>query len=228
MQTVGKLNVPGKIKHFLWKSCTNSLPIKENVLKRAIPIDPICHLCSRDNESVLHALWGCEKVQTVWATDFGWVDKNTAVSGSFSDLVQLIKEKPPHVSVVQHHSMVYLAPQKQISPPRAFFAAGENCSFRMRLSQSFKIQGTQGNHSRGSRHPSQKHWCPPPQDCFKTNYDRVMFDESDEVGLGVVIRNSEGQVMAAFSKKIRKPHSVVTLEFLAARRAVVFVSEIGF
>ena len=49
---------------------------------------------SRENESVLHALWGCVKVQSVWATDFGWVDKNKANSGSFFDLVQLIQEKP--------------------------------------------------------------------------------------------------------------------------------------
>ena len=94
-----KLNVPGKIKHFLWKSCTNSLPSKENLMKRAIPIDSICHLCSRDNESVLHALWGSEKVQKVWATNFGWVDRNKASSGSFSNLVQLIQEKPHIVSL---------------------------------------------------------------------------------------------------------------------------------
>ena len=70
-KNIWKLNVPGKIKHFLWRSCTNSLPSKENLKKRAIPIDPICHLYSRENEFVLHALWGCAKVQSVWATDFG-------------------------------------------------------------------------------------------------------------------------------------------------------------
>ena len=57
------------------------------------------HLPSRDNESVLHALWGCEKVQKVWATHFGWVDRNKASSGSFSNLVQLIQEKPHIVSL---------------------------------------------------------------------------------------------------------------------------------
>ena len=62
----------------------------------------------------------------------------------------------------------------------------------------------------------------------KTNYDGVMFDESDEAGLGVVIRNSEGQVMATLSEKIKKPPSVVTLELLAARRVAVLVSKTGF
>ena len=36
------------------------------------------------------------------------------------------------------------------------------------------------------------------------------------------------QVMAAISEKIKKPHSVQTVELLAARRAVKFRIEIGF
>ena len=32
-KSIWKLKVLGKIKHFLWKACTNSLPIKENLLK---------------------------------------------------------------------------------------------------------------------------------------------------------------------------------------------------
>ena len=55
-----------------------------------------------------------------------------------------------------------------------------------------------------------------------------MFDESNEAGLGAVIQNSEGQVMAALSEKIKKPPSVVILELLVARRAAVLVSETGF
>ncbi|KAL0002459.1 hypothetical protein SO802_016240 [Lithocarpus litseifolius] len=80
----------------------------------------------------------------------------------------------------------------------------------------------------GSGHPSQKHWRPPPPECFKANFDGAMFNESDEVGLGVVIRNSRGQVMVALSEKIKKPPLVVALELLAARRAAVLVSETGF
>ena len=100
--------------------------------------------------------------------------------------------------------------------------------FTQEYLRSFKTQGSQESHFMGSRHPSQKHWHPPPQDCFKTNYDEAMFNESDEAGLGVVIRNFEGQAMVALSKKIKKPPSVVALELLATRRAAVLVSKTGF
>ena len=66
-----KLKVPGKIKHFLWKSCTNSFPTKVNLLKRTILQEDVCHLCSKNLEDVFHALWGCEKVHQVWQRKFG-------------------------------------------------------------------------------------------------------------------------------------------------------------
>ena len=96
--------------------------------------------------------------------------------------------------------------------------------------RNFEPQETQVTLFTGSRHPSQKKKKkrrPPPQDCFKTNFDRALFNESDEASLGIVIRNSEGQVMATLLEK-KKPPSVVTLDLLAARRAAAFVSKTGF
>lgn len=62
----------------------------------------------------------------------------------------------------------------------------------------------------------------------KINFDGELFGESDEAGLEVVIRNSEGEVMVALSKKIMKPSAVETVELLAARCAVAFSLEVGF
>jgi len=49
-----------------------------------------------------------------------------------------------------------------------------------------------------------------------------MFSESDEAGIGVVIRDFDGVVMASLSKKIMKLPLVEALELLAARRAISF------
>lgn len=51
-----------------------------------------------------------------------------------------------------------------------------------------------------------------------------MFNESEEVGSGIVVCDSSGQVLA---EKIGKPCNIETLEMLAARRAVIFAMEIG-
>ena len=69
-----------------------------------------------------------------------------------------------------------------------------------------------------------------PRPCFikfKANFDGAMFNESDEAGVGVVIKDSMGQVIATMAEKIRKPHSMECLEMVAARHAVVFAAEIS-
>ena len=61
---------------------------------------------------------------------------------------------------------------------------------------------------------------------MKINFDGAVFEDLDAVGIGVVVRNSCGEVMAALSEIIPKPASVSALETLAARRAVQFVQEL--
>ena len=63
---------------------------------------------------------------------------------------------------------------------------------------------------------------------MKINFDGALFRESDYVGLGVVIRNSNGKVLAALSEKITKPQSAELVEILAARCAVLFSCDSGF
>ena len=54
-----------------------------------------------------------------------------------------------------------------------------------------------------------------------------MFNESDDAGIGVVIRTATGEIIVALSEKIHKLASMAILELLAARRAAKFVQEIG-
>lgn len=54
-----------------------------------------------------------------------------------------------------------------------------------------------------------------------------MFGEFDLAGIGVVIRNSKGEVRVALSEKIKKPPTVDILELLVAKRAMIFSLETG-
>lgn len=85
--------MPGKVKHFLWRACTDSLPTRINLMKRKILSDPICHLCGQADEDTLHALWGCKAIKQVWDRDFNWVNQFEAAQGSFQDLVEKVLSK---------------------------------------------------------------------------------------------------------------------------------------
>ena len=79
------------------------------------------------------------------------------------------------------------------------------------------------------KQPLRHKWLPPAATKFKANFDGAWFNESDEVGIGVVVRDSAGQVIVALAEKNKKKkhHSVDCLEIMAARKVVVFAQEIG-
>ena len=63
---------------------------------------------------------------------------------------------------------------------------------------------------------------------MKINFDGAVFKNEDGAGIGMVVRDSQGMVMASLSQNIPLPHSVVNLETLAACRALEFSLELGF
>ena len=70
-------------------------------------------------------------------------------------------------------------------------------------------------------------WKPPPLDVFKINFDGVVFAEENCSGVGVVIRNREGLVLAAMTEKIPQLLKPTEIEARAATRALEFAREVG-
>lgn len=71
------------------------------------------------------------------------------------------------------------------------------------------------------------HWLPPDQQYYKVNFNGAIFKNIDAAGLGVVIRDSNGEVMEAMPQRVPLPQIVVEVEALSCRRAVSFSIELG-
>ena len=56
----------------------------------------------------------------------------------------------------------------------------------------------------------------------KVNFDGVVFKDLGEVGIRVVVRDSQGLVLASMSEKILLPQFVTDVEAMVAVRAVNF------
>ena len=65
-------------------------------------------------------------------------------------------------------------------------------------------------------------WYPPISPMVKVNFDGVVFKDLGEVGIRVVVRDSQGLVLASMSEKILLPQSVTDVEAMVAVRAVNF------
>ncbi|KAK3230847.1 hypothetical protein Dsin_002728 [Dipteronia sinensis] len=63
--SVWRLSVPPKVKIILWSACKNWIPTRVNLAQRKIPVDDICPICNRCQETTMHALWSCPSLKEV-------------------------------------------------------------------------------------------------------------------------------------------------------------------
>lgn len=61
----------------------------------------------------------------------------------------------------------------------------------------------------------------------KVNYDGAVFAEQGKAGISVIIRNSNGDVMASMSQLVQLPTTITQVEAMAARKAAEFALEVG-
>nr|POE86670.1 hypothetical protein CFP56_52919 [Quercus suber] len=80
---------------------------------------------------------------------------------------------------------------------------------------------------KGTRPKRRVRWKPPDQDTFKINFDGVIFAEDKCSGLGVIIRNQEGLVIASMSTQVPQQLQPIEIEALAASNALGFAREVG-
>ncbi|KAK9929939.1 hypothetical protein M0R45_027006 [Rubus argutus] len=60
------INTLPKIKHFLWRALSNSLPTGLNLFRRKLLKSPICTLCGEFEESVEHCILLCAWTECTW------------------------------------------------------------------------------------------------------------------------------------------------------------------
>ena len=70
-------------------------------------------------------------------------------------------------------------------------------------------------------------WTPPRSPMFKVNVDGAVFSSQAAMGIGVIIRDEEGRVVAALSKKIMAPLGAVEAKAKAFEAGLLFAKDIG-
>ena len=81
------------------------------------------------------------------------------------------------------------------------------------------LMGRQVNH--------RTRWQPPPTNLMKINFDGAIFSSVNAAGIGVVIRNNLGQVIASCSQWLSQAYNSNEVEALAAAKAVSFTAKSG-
>ena len=70
-------------------------------------------------------------------------------------------------------------------------------------------------------------WEPPPPQLLKINFDGAVFADTEEAGVGVVVCDSQGKVIASLAEKVKLPSSSDEVETLAAVRAISLAMDLN-
>lgn len=63
---IWKLEIPEKLKIFMWRVAHDLLPTAGNLWKKKVLQDPWCQRCRKNRENIFHALIECKFSKRVW------------------------------------------------------------------------------------------------------------------------------------------------------------------
>jgi hypothetical protein len=65
-EKIWNMEVPNKIKMFVWRLAHNSLPVRCNIRRRGMESDNLCPMCNRFDEDCGHLFLKCKGVKECW------------------------------------------------------------------------------------------------------------------------------------------------------------------
>ena len=94
------LNVPNKVRHFMWRVCKEAVPTKYNLMRRKILMEDKYEHCGVDSETALHAVWECAMLDEIWEAVPGFEDRRQYAISRTNDLISVFLEKRKNLELM--------------------------------------------------------------------------------------------------------------------------------
>ncbi|KAH9685373.1 reverse transcriptase domain-containing protein [Citrus sinensis] len=198
------LDLPEKVKIFMWRALKNILPTAENLWKRKSLQEPICQMCKLQVETVSHVLVECKAARKIW--DLAPLPVQPLKDHN-QDFFSAIQEMQSRSSTAEAKLMVVYC-WVIWSPRNKFIFEGKKSDSRIlaakaesvlrayqRVSKPGNVQGTK------DRGIDQQKWKPPPKNVLKLNVDAAVNSKDQKTGLGAIVRDAEGKILAVGIKQ---------------------------
>ncbi|KAL4619791.1 hypothetical protein ACB092_06G105600 [Castanea dentata] len=191
-----------------------------NLKRRMIISDDCCDHCKGSPEDMVHALWSCPLLSPMWTHDPCWNFRASQSFATFRDLVEHFIETG--VDLNYFATIVWTIWHRK----NALRTTAKPCPVQQVLQEARSAQATFVRSippkppDQGSGDPQQITWKPPVSQKLKVNFDGAVFREEQRAGVGVIIRDEHGSVIATLAENFPLPFSINAVEVIAAKKAL--------
>ncbi|XP_060961850.1 uncharacterized protein LOC133032047 [Cannabis sativa] len=210
------LQLPPKVKIFAWRAIHDALPVATSLVKRKVITDSTCSVCKQAWESVGHALFSCKYAKAVWRHSnlvFDWRLSAAMYKGDYILHLSTIYSKAEMEQIfcslwtiwTERNRIVHghkARPAKDLAS-YALTGPAATCTYQQPLqsSASAPLAPTSYQQPQPQVVPVAQQWRPPEANGYKLNVDAAIDVHQKVIGIGAIIRDSNGNVVAAFSKQ---------------------------
>ncbi|KAG6626244.1 hypothetical protein CIPAW_15G035300 [Carya illinoinensis] len=185
-----------------------------------------------ETETTLHILWTCPAAAYVWGAPGGGCEnsKFRKWNSSFSDFQHLWEEMVGILKLaalfcyhIWGRRNAFVFQDQFINPTTIIVMAQADLSILKEIKQKNSIRPDGGPNSASSN----QQWQPPTWPFIKVNFDAAYDKDSNRMGMGIIVRDSEGGLQACLPAPREQIFSVFQAERAILHRALELCVELG-
>lgn len=223
---VWKMQLPGKVKHFIWRFSHNILALRVNLQQRGMDLDSRCIICNRMNEDAGHLFFKCKKVKKVWQeNNLEILRQELAEKRSGREVMETVFNRPAKEILLASITLwQWWSERNRVqegergrSPSELGFIIAALAEEYMKL-----------NKKDSKRAPSRNEkWSRTDQGVMKINTDGAFDPFTRTGGWGFAIRDHSGKVVKSGAGKVQILMNAFHAEALACAADIRAASECG-
>ncbi|XP_030936743.1 uncharacterized protein LOC115962006 [Quercus lobata] len=189
--------------------------------------EEICDHCKSHSEDIVHALWLCPCLNEVWEADTGWSFRNTVRWDDFQKLILHVEEVGLDLDLFAMIIWLLWHRRNQIKVGNSATSLGQIVACARQQLQDYNLVQPMKPATESANLHTAVTWSPPRAPFLKINYNGAVFQDSNSAGLGAVILDSVGGVLASLAENIPLPQTVADMEAAAVRRAIMLATDLN-
>uniref|UniRef100_A0A803QEQ9 RNase H type-1 domain-containing protein n=1 Tax=Cannabis sativa TaxID=3483 RepID=A0A803QEQ9_CANSA len=209
-----KLHLPSKLRIFVWKVYHNVLPVAAELNRKHIAESPFCPLCKMQRESINHALFLCSRAKEVWSLSHLHLNFKLAATSTPEEFLLYASANSSTQefelflticwSIWYERNAEYHGKLPKLAAAILVFAT----QYLIKYQSAHASTAASASPAVSNTLPVNvtpvaslvDPWIAPPEGKWKLNTDAACNKSSKLIGIGAVLRDSNGYIKAALSK----------------------------